>query len=279
MTESEYIHLRGHQLSTQLMHANEFDPDRYRQEPYLASYKLDGLRAIWCPHTKTFFSRQGLPFHPRLTAHIKIESENHTLDGEFYCHGLKLQEINSAIAVTRSAPTEITPRIRFHVFDIVGMSRPADERYSTLHQMRRGISSNAEVVPHWTYTCMNTLSAAFQSALASDYEGLMLKPTRARYCSGRSSAILKWKGYKEMQGKVIDFQEGLGKFTGMLGSLKLRALSGVEFMCGTGWTDEERKHIWNNKDKYMDRNCIVKFLNLSSDGRPKIGTFVKWETS
>jgi DNA ligase-1 len=181
------------------------------------------------------------------------------------------------MAISRSQPTEVTQHIKFHIFDIIGMSRPSEERYLALTQLGRGIRGNAELVPHYTKTCINTLAHMMQAAVAADYEGLMLKPVNGRYTAGRSRSILKWKSFKEMLGKVIEFSEGEGKFKGTLGSLRLKAPTGVEFMCGTGWTDLEREHIWKHKDLFNGKTCVVKFLNLSAEGRPKLGTFIRWE--
>lgn len=279
MTDEEFKYLRGMQLSAQLMHGSEFDPNKYSRETYLCSYKLDGLRAVYCPATKTFYSRQGLPWHQRMVSHIRIGDVKHALDGEFYAHGLKLQDINSAMAISRSHPTEMTNKIKFHVFDVIGMGKNANDRLITLEHWRDmgHFVAGVELVRQCQKNCMNTMAGMMKTAIVLEYEGLMLKTLHGSYASGRSKNILKWKAYTEVTATVCGVKKGVGKFEGILGSLQLKTPTKIEFSCGTGWTDEERKEIWDHQHEYIGRKCVIRYLNLSNDGKPKIGSFIKWE--
>ena len=57
----------------------------------------------------------------------------------------------------------------------------------------------------------------------------------------RSDVLLKLKRWLDAEAIVIGHQPGRGKYAGMLGALRLRTASGVEFMLGTGLSDALRR--------------------------------------
>lgn len=62
--------------------------------------------------------------------------------------------------------------------------------------------------------------------------------------------------------KIIGFEEGTGKYEGMLGALLLD-YKGYELRCGSGFTDEDRKEIWNNKEKYLGKIAEIQYFRES----------------
>jgi len=280
MTPTDRLALRlqaGANIPSRVMLAHEFNPLTYADQDHYVSTKHDGLRAIYLPRLG-FFSREGIPFSEALTQHIVIDPHcSSVLDGEFYCHGMSLQEINGAMAINRSEPTEETKKIKYHLFDLIVSTDPIEKRIRDLEYMKSCLyfPTNVVLVEHRLCKCWLTLHAAFTGAVASDYEGVMLR--RGAYTAGRTTNLLKWKANETLTAEVNGFIEGEGKFKGMLGAMNLIAAeSRVEFSTGSGWTDEERQHIWDNRRDYSMRSCQIKYLSLSRNGIPKMSTFIKW---
>src|SRR5262249_36888189 len=97
---------------------------KFSHYPCYVQPKLNGVRALY--QAGVFQSRDEKLWQPEVVKHLTDELGqfsqylgNVCLDGEFYCHGMRLQEINGAIAVNRKEPCKVTPQICFHVFDVV----------------------------------------------------------------------------------------------------------------------------------------------------------------
>ena len=94
------------------------------------------------------------------------------------------------------------------------------------------------------YTEMNRV------ALEKGYEGLMIKPIDGLYECKRSYNWLKAKPFIEVSLKVVDLEEGTGKYEGSLGAILCEGTDDGKFIkvsVGSGLTDKMRKEIWSNK--------------------------------
>ena len=110
---------------------------------------------------------------------------------------------------------------------------------------------------------------------ALGYEGAMVKSPNAVYKFGRSKHMLKVKSFSDIDLKVIGFKEGTGKHVGKLGSI-LVDCNGVEVNVGSGFDDEQRTEIWNNRDAYLGMTAEVKYQEVTPDGSLRFPTFVYW---
>lgn len=99
------------------------------------------------------------------------------------------------------------------------------------------------------------------------YEGIVLRHPYFMYNSYRSSHLLKYKFFHEMDLTIIDAVEGTGKYASMLGALVLEAkLSNgntVRVSCGTGFDDSQRMLLWAQKDTLIGRTVAVKYQDLT----------------
>lgn len=95
-------------------------------------------------------------------------------------------------------------------------------------------------------------------------EGIMLNTTHGLYETKRSSALLKLKHTEEYALKIVAFEEGTGKFEGMLGALVLEYGSGT-VKVGSGFTDDQRRVFWDKSNellgKYAEIDCFGKSSN------------------
>jgi len=107
------------------------------------------------------------------------------------------------------------------------------------------------------------------------YEGAMVKSPDAVYKFGRSKYMLKVKSFHDIDLEVIGFKGGTGKHKGKLGSI-LVDCNGVEVNVGSGFNDEQREEIWENKDKYLGMTAECRYQEMTEDGSLRFPTFVYW---
>lgn len=94
-------------------------------------------------------------------------------------------------------------------------------------------------------------------------EGTMIKEKYSYYRKGRNNAWVKLKPNLEVTLQITDVVEGLGKNKNKLGSLICEGNDLEHFLrvsVGTGFSDEQRKNFWNNKN-----NLIGQFIDIQAD--------------
>jgi DNA ligase-1 len=85
----------------------------------------------------------------------------------------------------------------------------------------------------------------------------------------RHNGILKIKKFMTADCKIIGYEEGDGKYKGVLGSFIID-YKGNKVNVGSGYTDEQRQEYWNNRDKYIDRILEVKYKEETMDKKTKL---------
>jgi len=91
-------------------------------------------------------------------------------------------------------------------------------------------------------------------AVKYQFEGIIVKDKNSLWRATRSNDWLKIKPFVEKSLAVIDIVEGTGKNEGRLGNLVCEGIDTGQLIntnVGSGFTDEQRQEIWDNKDKYM----------------------------
>lgn len=120
-------------------------------------------------------------------------------------------------------------------------------------------------------------------AIATGFEGIMLKDADAPYESKRTKSWLKIKPFIEVTLEVTDVEEGTGKYKGMLGALVCMGTDAgreIRVNVGSGLTDDDRLRFWSDRDKVVGSLVEVKAdaITLNQDGTyslrfPRFKTF------
>jgi DNA ligase-1 len=98
----------------------------------------------------------------------------------------------------------------------------------------------------------------------------MLRAASSKYVGVRSKTLLKVKSFFDAEAKVTGYKtEGRGRLKGATGSLHCVTRAGVAFDCGSGLTDEDRRH-----PPPIGSIITFKYQELSSSGRPRFPTYV-----
>ena len=249
--------------------------------PCYVQPKINGLRASYDPSTKRFASREQHLWTPCVVDHLVSNLPprvNVRLDGEFYRHGMLLQDINSAIGVNRKKPTETTKEIQFHVFDVVA-DAGQELRLRALNHLIAG--GNAEIVPvpsHYV-TCDEEADALFDMYVGMGWEGIMYRDKNAPYgfaerCTNKDNRwnyLQKRKRFEDEDGVIVGFKEGKGKNIGKLGSFEVLMPNGEVFNCGGGLTDAQRELYWKEQKFLKGVGIKVRLEEWSADGKPLRG--------
>lgn len=95
-------------------------------------------------------------------------------------------------------------------------------------------------------------------------EGVMLNTANGLYETKRSSTLLKVKHVEEYTLKIVGFEEGSGKFEGMLGAMILEYGDNI-VKVGTGFTDDQRKYFWGNREQFVGKYAEIECFGKSSN--------------
>lgn len=112
------------------------------------------------------------------------------------------------------------------------------------------------------------ITTLLDEAVAAQQEGIMINLTLAPYEFKRTNYLLKVKKFNSADLRIIGFEEGTGKYVGMLGALICDYKDNV-VRVGSGLTDNQRKEIWQNRFKYLDTIVEISYFEETKDSTGK----------
>jgi len=261
--------------------------------PVLASPKLDGFRC-----TKVDGKALARSFKPIPNHFVRKYIEKNLpegIDGE-----LMLRDPNATFNQISSALRKYDgePDFVFHIFDLIGSEGFKERVYKASKQVNQCNDPRLKMVEHIMVHNLEQLRAFEEICLAKGYEGAMIRSLDGPYKCGRSTEkegyLLKLKRFVDSEAEILGFVElkhntnekqtnelGLSFRShdkegmvpaGMLGKFEVRDLkTGVEFEVGTGLglTQELRKEIWENKDKYLGEYIKYKYQKIGMKDKPR----------
>lgn len=102
-------------------------------------------------------------------------------------------------------------------------------------------------------------------------EGVMLNTSHGPYEIKRSKKLLKIKHVEEFVLPVVDIIEGTGKYEDAMGSIVClyTASNGTQSYVGvgSGFTDDQRRDIWENPDKYIGLRAEIESFGESTNAQ------------
>ena len=269
-------------------------PDRIGKMCYPAyiSPKLDGMRCVvvYDGSTVEFLSRGGKP----------ITTLQHCVDDVITMMGgepgvLDCEAMTDSFNGTMSSVKRKTAKdtdAKLHAFDYIpfeDFSRgecnlSQAERIAILASkiLNLGADSTIVFVNHLIVKSEAEAIDVFNTYRAEGFEGAIVKATLAPYKFKRNDAWVKLKPFETGDFPVIGFEEGTGKYVGMLGALIIDLGDGITSRVGTGFSDEQRKEIWNNRTEYCDNIAEIEYMENTSNkegtSRLRHSRFIRWRT-
>ena len=231
--------------------------------------KLNGERCLINKNDGeiTAYSRQGIEFTTlkHITDIVSKIPGDFTLDGELYCHGAKLQTINSW--VKRFQPN--TLKITYHVYDIMD-----DYGFSLRNECIKNIFENIKesnkdgiLVQVPTFTTRSEQEAIwYRDVFMNDgYEGAMLRDFKTKYQDGkRSSSLIKMKKAMDGEFLVVDIVPSVHGWA----ILECVTKDGKKFSVSAPGSIDEKTEIYFDRDSYIGRYCKIEFFEWTNDNKP-----------
>ncbi len=224
--------------------------------------KLDGLRCGW-DGTKLISRGNKIYSVKHIEDQLKIISPSIPLDGELYCHGESLQQLNSWI----KKPQEDSLRLEYWVYDTQQKGTWL-ERKLLLSKIQ--FEGPVKLVQTTLINSLDKLVRAHDLIVEAGYEGLIIRLHNGMYEFGkRSRALLKWKESEDSEFKIIGMRAGTGKYS-----------TTPVFMCKNDINDLTFEVVpigdMESKKEMLDKSNIgkmltVKYFGRTEDGIPKFG--------
>ncbi len=197
-----------------------------------------------------------------------------------------------------------------YLFDKFHETQPWFQRYSNLLQLQDSLPNHVEVLEHFAVRPWKgelPLSLAWvaldlfeQEILFKGGEGVMLRDAFGTYKQNRSGKkkpeLQKVKRMQDLDAMVIgynQFETNLNEATtdergftkrstskegkelvDALGGLVLVLPDGKTFSCGSGFTQEQRKVLWLDKEVLIGKIAKVQYFGFSPDGIPLLPVFL-----
>jgi len=196
------------------------------------------------------------------------------------------------------------PDVKWFIFDKWDEPGPYRER-AQVARLAATVNAQAGIpmlwVPHRRIDNLNELKAFEEDSVNLGYEGIMLRDPNGPYKQNRSTLkegyLLKVKRFSDGEAVVLDTIEQMHNdneattdergFTkrsshqenktaaGILGALRVRDLvTGVEFDCGTGFTAEQRRNLWEGRKYLIGKIVKYKHFTVGVKDKPRFPTFV-----
>lgn len=231
------------------------------------SEKLDGVRAFWDSSKKIFLSRLGneYPAPSWFTAGFPDDVD---LDGELF-GGRGAFQFTVGIAKTQGS--KHWEKLVYKVFDAPSLkTQKFEERMEHAKDVVTKASSKyIEWVEHTMCKSLEHLDEVFNEIEKLGGEGLMIREPGSKYAQGRSSSLLKIKRFHDGEAEVLAYEDGKGKYVGMVGALRCRMSSGKMFKVASGLSDQQR-----DKPPAIGSIIVYKCQELTNDGNPRFPVFV-----
>ena len=144
---------------------------------------------------------------------------------------------------------------------------PCIERKSQLEEIIKNINSPYLVYVENLYVGhdVNKIEE-FMSGIVreKDMEGLVLKFCLSKYEWKRSKNWLKIKQMDELDAYIVGYTEGKNQLSNMLGTFVCEidhpTFGKLHFDCGSGYSLDERKRFWEEKDNLIGRVISVQYF-------------------
>ena len=266
--------------------------------PVFISTKLDGLRAVVID--SVVYSRSLKPIRNKYVQKLFGKPEYNGMDGELVVGDVYAKDVfQKTTSGVMSAEGE--PDVKFYVFDIC--NRPEETftaRRFILHNKLKNLPSDSKVVmlqQHYVETLYD-LQQYLEDERIKGGEGLICRNPDGKYKYGRSTPkeqlSVKLKFFESDEFEVIGFEERMHNTNeaktnelgyterssckenlipmNTLGSLVLK-YGDSEFRCGTGFSDTQRKEIWDNKESYLGKLASIRYMSVGQVILPRVSSF------
>ena len=268
--------------------------------PVYVSTKFDGIRALVID--SVVYSRSLKPIRNKYVQKLFGKPEYNGMDGELVVGDIYAKDVfQKTTSGVMSEDGE--PDVTFHVFDIfTNNTAPYKERLYELNERLVLDQYTSLVATEQRYVhTKDELLKLLEKERVKGGEGLICRSPSGIYKYGRSTPkeqlSIKLKFFNQDEFEVIGFEERMHNTNeattnelgyterssckenlipmNTLGSLVLK-YGDSEFRCGTGFSDAQRKEIWENKESYLGKLASIRYMSVGSKDLPRVPSFLGW---
>ena len=267
--------------------------------PVYTSTKFDGIRALVID--SVVYSRSLKPIRNKHVQRLFGKPEYEGFDGELVVGDIYAKDVfQKTTSGVMSEDGE--PDVTFHVFDL--WSIPTFDYEYRQRDLQEILLDEDKEYPSIVYAmihlCKNIDDLTFflEHERNVGGEGLICRSPSGIYKYGRSTPkeqlSIKLKFFEVGEFEVIGFEERMHNTNEVttnelgykerssckenlipmntLGSLVLK-YGDTEFRCGTGFSDAQRKEIWENKESYLGKLASIRYMSVGQIMLPRIPSF------
>ncbi|MFT5505782.1 MAG: DNA ligase-1 [Gammaproteobacteria bacterium] len=233
---------------------------------YWVSEKYDGVRGYW--NGKQFTSRQGNPINA--PSWFTEPLPDMDLDGELWIARGSF-DVLSGIVRSKVDNHPGWKSVKYMVFDLPQSSAQFDRRIPLMQRIINQINvPYIQMVEQTKYSNTITLMAELDQMVDAGGEGLMLHRGGAFYHGNRNDDLLKLKKFEDAEATVLAYLPGKGKYLGLMGSMVVKMVKGIQFKIGTGFSDKERAN-----PPPIGSIITFKYYGLTANGVPRFASFLR----
>jgi DNA ligase-1 len=263
-------------------------PDIYTQVTYpkIIQPKLDGIACLAV--NGVAMSRTMKPIPNKFIQSFFAANKYHGLHGELMIAG-DFNDVQSGVM-----RIEGEPDFYYVVYDLWNHEGTYQERFDTLSTFLPEYVGRVKLIDNRVVGNAEKCDVLLTSIIDKGYEGAMLRAPDSLYKQGRhtlkSQALMKLKKFFDDEAVIIGFEEKMHnenekttdergyskrshKQEGMVPADTLGALvvkwRDIEFKIGSGYNDEQRHHIWYNRESLLGKLTTFKYQELSKYGVPR----------
>jgi DNA ligase-1 len=267
-----------------------FDKPQYVEgKTFAITTKIDGGRIIALKENGqvSFYTRAGQKYEGLVDLEAEMSSimpDNTCLDGEITLlvrGGYSSKEAyKETMKIVRTKDKE-KHGIKMQVFDWMPAEDFKRQRCDYTYKARRAQLEWLFDIYDFRYFELlpilyrgddtSVIATILDEEVANGEEGIMINDYNGLYEFKRTNSLLKCKKFNSADLRVIGFEQGVGKYTDMLGAFICEYKTG-EVKVGSGLTDEQRKEVWQNQDKYLGTIIEIAYFEETKDsaGKPSL---------
>ena len=228
---------------------------------WVMSEKLDGIRAYW--NGKNLLTRSGnIIYAPKWFTKDYPPFE---IDGELWT---KHKDFEHIISIVRDrTPSKEWKQIRHYIFEVPNAKGGLFERLNRVKKYENGI---IKTIPQIPIRDKNHLKQFLTDIELKGGEGVVVRDPKALYIAKRTNKVLKVKTFLDRECRITAYNEGHGKFKGLLGSVTCILDNNITFKIGSGFTLDERKN-----PPPIGSLITFKYKEFTKYGKPRFPVFLR----
>ncbi|MEA3521804.1 MAG: DNA ligase [Campylobacterota bacterium] len=226
------------------------------------SEKLDGIRAYW--DGKNLISRSGHIFaSPQF---FTKDFPKFELDGELWTQRGDFSNIVSI--VNKKKPHDGWNKLTYNIFEVPNTKGGLLTRLKKIKNYNK--SKYIKVIKQTKIKSKKELKEFLNQIERLGGEGVVVRDGNLSYYTGRTKDALKVKSYIDDECVIVGYNEGEGKYKGLVGSLSCRMNDLQVINIGSGLSDSLRAI-----PPSLGTVVSFKYYGLTSKGKPRFPVFLR----